>query len=193
MRLLFSLLATAGLCLTALGQMNYANVSNQTVTATLPSSIVGSGTITYGPSMAQLVAVGWRTITNIASPTAGYAVDSYVITNVTATTCTLAVGTQHNIQVAYDAMLTNNPLWTTNFIKNAQTFRANLRAAGASETNAVVTVDTINGYIATVLSTNIGAVLTNLAGYIFMANEAPQLLILGQCDTTAHFPWRLIP
>lgn len=191
MKTLLTLFLSAGMCLTALGQMNYANVSNQTITASLPTSLTGNGTVTYGPGMAQLVAAGWRTITNIAAPPAGWAVDSYVITNVGATTCALAIGSQHNIQIAADAAMTNSPAWTTNFVNNCKMFRTILRAFGTTETNAVVTSETMSTWLAAYAMTNtITPQLTSQ--FIFMGQQYPQILQFGS-STTATFPWRLIP
>jgi hypothetical protein len=190
--LLCILLAALGF--TAQAQMNYANVSINTITATLPGTLINDdGSLTFGPSSNTLWTVGWRTVNFVQAPTNGWAVDTYTISNTTNGYASLLIGTQHNIRVAADAAMTNSYLWTSTFVTNAQKFRAILRASGTTETNAVVTVDTMNAYISTVMSTNALSVLTNLSSFIFMANEAPQLLILGNSDTTAHFPWRLIP
>lgn len=180
------------LCLIARADVINTNTGQRLLSMPNPLSILGA-TI-YQPSSNDLWVAGWRTIGWTQSPSNGWGIlGSYTISPSSNGYVSLTITNQYNLQVAQDAVLTNNPGWTPTFVTNAQRFRANLRASGTTETNAVVTVDTINWYISQVMSTNALLVLTNLSSYIFMANEAGQLLILGQCDTTAHFPWRLIP
>lgn len=181
------------LCLSASAQ-TVANVNSGVIASSFPNPMTLTNGMAYNPSSNLLWLNGWRTVGYVQPPSNGWGVlGNYTITESSNGYVSLLITNQYNLQVAQDAILTNNPGWTSTFVTNAQKFRANLRASGTTETNAVVTVDTINWYISQVMSTNALLVLTNLSSYIFMANESGQLLILGQCDTTAHFPWRLIP
>lgn len=181
--LCFPLVATAA---------TYVNTNNpNATTSALPTSLATATGFSLNPSLAQLQAVGWRTVGTIESPVAGWAVDSYVVTNATATTCDLAIATQHNIQIAADAAITNSPAWTTNFVNSCKTFRSILRAFGTTETNAVVTADTMSTWLSAYAMTNI--ITPQLtAQFIFMGQMYPQILQFGSA-TTAAFPWRLIP
>lgn len=170
------------------------NTNTGTIQSAMPNPLLLSGSVVYNPGSNALWLTGWRTIGFTQQPSNGWGVlGNYTITASSNGYVSLLITNQYNLQIAQDSVLTNNPLWTSTFVTNAQKFRSNLRASGTTETQAVVTVDTINWYISQQITTNTTAVITNLANYIFMANEAAQLLILGQCDTTAHFPWRLIP
>lgn len=194
MKTLFAIGLASVSCFSAQAQANYANTNTKAITVNLPINLTVGNQLITGPTWGMYQSQGWLQVGYVQPPSNGWGVlGNYTITPSSNGYCSLLITGQYNLQIAADAALTNQPTWTGTFITNCQTFRANLRAAGTTETQAVVTVDTMNRYISQLAATNTTAVVTNLGNYIFMANQAAQILLNGQCDTTAHFPWRLIP
>lgn len=189
MRTILALLLV-GLCLTTRAQMNFANTNTGAIVASLPNVIYKPDMVIWSPTTNMLIEAGWRIVNSVAAATIGSVVDSYTIKDLGGGKCDLLVKTQHNIQAANDASMTNSPAWTLNFVTNCQMFRATLRAFGTTETQAVVNADTMSTWLAAYAKTNtITPQLT--AQFIFMGQMYPQLLQYSR--TTAEFPWRLIP
>lgn len=189
MKLILAILISF-LCLAARAQMNFANTNTGAITDRLPNVIYKPDSVIWSPTVAMLIEVGWRTVNSVQAPTNGWSVDSYTIQDLGNGLCNLLIKTQHNIQAANDAFMTNSPAWTLNFVTNCQMFRSTLRAFGTTETQAVVNADTMSTWLSVYAKTNtITPQLT--AQFIFMGQMYPQLLQYS--PTTATFPWRLIP
>lgn len=93
--------------------MNYANIFTEDVVDALPKLPYPLSTatgMTFSPTQEQkdqyYLAKGWRKVTAIEAPKEGFRVAKYIIINVSATACELAVGSAINIaeeQQAQDA------------------------------------------------------------------------------------------
>ena len=190
MKHIFSIVVSIGICLSASGQ--FANTNTGAISPTLPSTITSAGRVINGPSAAMANAAGWLTITNTQSPAAGWAVDSYTI-NATPPNCSLTIATQHNIQVAQDAVWTNSPNWLA-IAGEAHTY-SNLvwkYSPGhytASISNFVTTPQTIMQYYAT----NACTWATSSNSIEFMQATWYLSDIISFAGVSTNFPWRLCP
>ncbi len=183
------------LCHSVRAQMNYANISNSTITATLPATLQTSDSITIGPSSNMLWLVGWRTVNFIQSPTNGWAVDSYTISNTTNGYCSLLISTQHNIQIAQDAVWTNAANWLT--ISNEAHSYSNLTwlySPGHNVTgltNFVNTPQFVVSYYQNWVRTNVPA--ATVSNSVDFLNATWMLAdIISAFGSSTNFPWRLI-
>ena len=193
--MILRVLLFCALSLSALAQpyinTNWGSVSPGQWVSVLPNTLSGSNYITYNPTASQLQSAGWLAIGYTQSPSNGWGVlGNYAISPTSNGYCSLLITNQYNLQAAADAAMTNSSSWTGSFITNMQVFRSTLRLFGTTETNAVVNADTMSTWLAAYAKTNtITSQLT--AQFIFMGQMYPQ--ILRWSDTTANFPWRLIP
>ena len=164
------------------------------VTPNLPTMFTTASGILYNPSQSDYITAGWRLVNSAQSPTAGNAVDTYFvsITNSVLGKCNLLVATQHSIQQAIDASITNAPTWTVGLITAAQQFRSILvgYVGAGAETNINITDQVavnffVNRYKAGTLTTND---LMNLA---IVQIILPNLQTVS--SNTTQFPWRFVP
>ena len=84
---------------------NYGNIVTLETRNDLPTKIDN----TWNPTLKQLQAVGWRKITEIEQPAAGWVVSARVVQPIDATTCRLAIRVQRR-QVDIDAEAESNRL-----------------------------------------------------------------------------------
>lgn len=183
-----------GICLTAPAQTNFANINSGALVASLPTEIrMPDGSAFFGATKDMCQSAGWRTITNIAQPAAGWAVDSYTI-NDTPPNCFLTISNQHNIQVYQDGIWTNSPNWLT-VSNNAHSY-SNLTWCyspahyTASLTNFVNTPQFIVAYYSSWVKTNASATVSNSVDFL-TASWALQSII-DFAGSSTNFPWRLI-
>jgi len=171
-------------------QMRFANTNTGYIGSSLPNVIVkANGDITYQPTTNMLIAAGWRLITSIESPAAGWEVDSYSISNSAQVgRCTLKILTQHNIQASIDSSFTNSSLWDANLVTNAQAFRRIVRnyLGEGAETNVNITDKAITTWA-------IKRTLTagNVTDILLLGRAASDLKEVS--GNTRSFPWHLIP
>jgi len=77
--------------------MNFGNTNTGEIVDTLPTTLTLAGTTITGATLKHFLALGWRTVTQVDKPDAGYRVTSYGVAELTPTTCKLTVATSVNI------------------------------------------------------------------------------------------------
>ena len=182
------------ICLASRGQQNFANVNTGIIAPSLPTEIRNASGAFFAPTPVMCQSAGWRTITNVASPAAGMAVDSYTIVD-TPPNCYLTVATSHSIRAAQDAVWTNSPNWLA--VSNNAHAYSNLTWCyspahyTASLTNFVNTPQFIVAYYSSWVKTNASATVSNSVDFL----NASWLLqsIIDFAGSSTNFPWRLCP
>jgi hypothetical protein len=198
MKKLISIFILISLCSAAMAAQTYfANTNSKAIKTSLPTTLVNAdGSITYQPTTNMLRQVGWRLVTSVESPAAGWAVDSYNVVEGTLGRCSLTIATQHNISAAADAAVTNNPLWTVSLVANAQTYRAILDTYFSEKygpgvaTNFNVTPAMVTKFFSDYSKTNT-LTQSNLFDLQLAGRIADDLRDFS--GSTVGFPWRLVP
>ena len=195
MKTLLTLTLSLGLAFAACGQTNFANVTSGTIAASLPMTISASNQFTLGPSSNMLWAAGWRMVNYVQQPANGWAVDTYTVSDTTNGFCSLLIGSQHNIQIAQDAVWTNSASWLT--ISNEAHTYSNLTWCyspahyTASLTNFVNTPQFIVSFYTSWVKTNATATVSNSVDFL----NASWILadLINFAGSSTNFPWRLCP
>lgn len=77
--------------------MKFGNINTQEIVETLPSILVLNGQTITGADIRHWSLLGWRSVTQVDEPTAGFRVTKYGVQGIDGLTCKLIVSAQVNI------------------------------------------------------------------------------------------------
>lgn len=186
------LLILALLCgLKTEAQLNFANTNSGQIVQFLPTKVqMANSNWMSNADSNTLVSLGWLTVSNAQTVTAGYAITAYSIVPVGGGWCNLTISASNNIQAVFNAAITNRQIWTPGFVSVLQDYRSVIRSYDGfgSESNAVVSLTTTEAFFAT--NAPFIQISTNVFNAAFLNDLANDIVALPGITNTAQF-WRL--
>ena len=191
--LLITLLVSLGIRSQA--QQYYANPGTSVITQTLPYSVtLPDGSVYFNPASNVLASAGWLWVNSMPAVASGFVVSAYTISPPGNGRCNVTIASSNSIAGLFLASITNNPLFTSQFVANCQQYRTTLRiyTGFGGESNAVVSP--LTSYLYCQTNPTFATVFTNFANMTFCINIANQITALpGITNTPQFFQLGVIP